>query len=191
MLSPGRRLFRGKYYGENKLQASLEQLNLILDFVGHEPRANDGWMRNHKPKEWLRKQEPRPAMDLRQCFPNANDDALDIMRRMLAFDPNKRWTARQCLEHPYFGEFAWNDQDGDEEYPLFDGSFIKKCSSSSEARQLVNLEIVSYHPEFKDFPGVELPTDVNQATFIMDESGGSLDEADMMMEEDDEQDGFD
>uniref|UniRef100_A0A7S4ETW2 Mitogen-activated protein kinase n=2 Tax=Chrysotila carterae TaxID=13221 RepID=A0A7S4ETW2_CHRCT len=41
----------------------------------------------------------------RASFPNASEDALDLIRQLLQFDPMKRPSAEQCLEHPYVAQF--------------------------------------------------------------------------------------
>ncbi len=43
-----------------------------------------------------------PKVPLRQYFTAAGVDALSLLEQMLVFDPNKRWTAEECLGHSYF-----------------------------------------------------------------------------------------
>ena len=40
-------------------------------------------------------------------FPHANPLALDLLAKMLNFDPAKRITCEQALEHPYLA--VWHD----------------------------------------------------------------------------------
>jgi cyclin-dependent kinase 7 len=43
-----------------------------------------------------------PAIPLKQMFSAASDDAIDLLSRMLKYDPNQRVTASEALQHPYF-----------------------------------------------------------------------------------------
>ncbi len=42
---------------------------------------------------------------LQQLIPNASEQAIDLMMKMMIFDPQKRITPAQALKHPYFDGF--------------------------------------------------------------------------------------
>ena len=43
-----------------------------------------------------------PVTPLESIIPNASPDAIDLILKMLQWDPQKRPTAMQCLQHPFF-----------------------------------------------------------------------------------------
>lgn len=43
----------------------------------------------------------KPAK-LSDLFPNQDADALDLLSKLLALDPNKRILCREALDHPFF-----------------------------------------------------------------------------------------
>lgn len=46
------------------------------------------------------------STSLKTIIPNASDEAIDLMEKMMQYDPQKRPTATQCLEHDYFKDFV-------------------------------------------------------------------------------------
>jgi len=56
-------------------------------------------MPHHPKKEW------------KDVLPDANPLALDLMAKMLVYDPNARITAAEALEHPYLKELHNPDED--------------------------------------------------------------------------------
>jgi serine/threonine protein kinase len=40
--------------------------------------------------------------DLNDLLPNAGDEAMDLLTKMLTFNPKNRFTAEEALQHPYF-----------------------------------------------------------------------------------------
>lgn len=43
-------------------------------------------------------------------FKNVSESAKDLIRKMLTYDFNKRISAKECLEHPWFKETEGQDQ---------------------------------------------------------------------------------
>jgi len=52
--------------------------------------------------------EPR---SLQAMYPNASEDAIDLLQKLLMFNPEKRITAEQALEHPYLAPFHNTDEE--------------------------------------------------------------------------------
>lgn len=48
------------------------------------------------------------ATSLQQLIPQASPEAIDLMQKMMVYDPQNRLTAAQCLEHPWFADFTLN-----------------------------------------------------------------------------------
>ena len=55
-------------------------------------------------------------------FPNANPLALDLLERMLTFNPVRRITVEQALQHPYLQPY--HDPEDDSDAPAIDPSFF-------------------------------------------------------------------
>jgi len=60
------------------------------------------WITNEKAQAYIRSLEKKPKIPFSQIYPEAPEQALDLLDKMLCFDPRKRPTVADCLKHPYF-----------------------------------------------------------------------------------------
>jgi serine/threonine protein kinase len=54
-----------------------------------------------KNKEFIQSLPRRKGKDFSSIFKGANPDAIDLIHKMLTFDPLKRITVNEALAHPY------------------------------------------------------------------------------------------
>lgn len=84
---------------------AMDQLQLIIDMVGR-PTVDDlSQFPDSKAKEFVMQLFPRHRRlvgDWASLFPFANKEGLDLLSRVLHFNPKKRLTALEALQHPYF-----------------------------------------------------------------------------------------
>lgn len=85
--------------------STLNQLDRVMEVTGR-PSAEDIEAINSPLAttmlESLPSSKPRRLRDL---FPTASDDALDLLRNLLQFNPGRRLTADQALRHAYVAQF--------------------------------------------------------------------------------------
>ena len=79
-------------------------------------------------------------------FPNANPVALDLLGKMLTFNPKKRYTVDQCISHPYFEGLHDPEQEPITSRP-FDWSFDDVELTKENLQNMVYEESLYYHKE--------------------------------------------
>ncbi|KAK2153729.1 hypothetical protein LSH36_288g03036 [Paralvinella palmiformis] len=96
MLS-NRPLFPGKHY--------LDQLNHILSVLGSPSQEDLNCIINDKARGYLQSLPHKPKVPWNQLYPNADPKALDLLDKMLTFNPNKRITVENALSHVYLEQY--------------------------------------------------------------------------------------
>ncbi|XP_064597811.1 mitogen-activated protein kinase 1-like [Liolophura sinensis] len=92
-----RPLFPGKHY--------LDQLNLILGVLGSPTQEDLNCIINEKAKRYIESLPYKPKVPWERLFPKADKKSLDLLEKMLTFNPHKRITVEEALAHPYLEEY--------------------------------------------------------------------------------------
>lgn len=93
--------------------------------------------------------ETRAKVEWRYLFPNvrchiiqANPVALDLLDHLLVYDPRVRYTAEECLNHPYFNDFKRQPQKLCQE--TFDFSFDTVETTYENLRKAIYAETQAF-----------------------------------------------
>ncbi|CAN8062230.1 unnamed protein product [Agarophyton chilense] len=81
------------------------QVEIICGILGKPTEEDTKHVTSSRARKFLSKLPDTEGVDFSALFPNANPDAIDLMEKLLKFNPDKRMTAEQALEHPYVREF--------------------------------------------------------------------------------------
>ncbi|KAL4467003.1 hypothetical protein ABPG74_010600 [Tetrahymena malaccensis] len=87
-------LFPGKDY--------LEQIQRIIAILGTPTPEELSYITNEGALKYLKSLPKRTKQSWENLYPNANLVGLDLLSKMLTFNPNDRYTIEECLAHPYF-----------------------------------------------------------------------------------------
>jgi len=129
-------LFPGKDY--------VDMLKKIVDKIGN-PALEDQDHISEKAKNFLAGFAKTPHVGWKNVYPNASAPALDLLDKLLQFNPKKRLTPEEALAHPYMAEL----HDPDDE-PECEGEFDfdyeqRQNLSDANIRDLTFQEIKQYH----------------------------------------------
>lgn len=142
MLGNGRVLFPGRN--------SRHQFEMITDVIGPPPASAIEKLRNPQARRVLSQSQNgnKPRRPLEMMFPNADPAAVDVLRGMLAFDPDERISALDALKHPFFSEYLHLGLGtSGSPLPAKEFEFERGKLSPEQMREEFVREILHYHPE--------------------------------------------
>eukprot|EP00758_Cryptobia_borreli_P003481 Tbor_TRINITY_DN3778_c0_g1::TRINITY_DN3778_c0_g1_i1::g.2479::m.2479/K04371/MAPK1_3; mitogen-activated protein kinase 1/3 len=89
--------------------------------------------------------DAKPIHKLLTMLPS---DGVDLITKLLAFDPNNRISAKEALKHPFFSSVGGDDQTVYPKAPDFDWSFDMTCEvSEAQLRRNIWNEIEYSNPQ--------------------------------------------
>jgi len=133
-------LFPGKDY--------VHQLNLITKVIGSPSEDDLMFISSEKARRYIRSLPKHDHVDFRKLYPHANEQALDLIDKMLVFDPNRRITVEQALEHPYLASLHdVNDEPSCDRQFEFD--FESEALSEDTIADIIYEDMVSFHSDLR------------------------------------------
>ncbi|KAJ8751459.1 hypothetical protein K2173_016670 [Erythroxylum novogranatense] len=131
-------LFPGKDY--------VQQLALITELLGSPDDSDLAFLRSDNARKYV-KQLPRiPKQPFAQKFPDVPPLALDLAERMLVFDPSKRITVEEALNHPYLSSLHEINEEPTCQFPfIFD--FEQTSLNEEDIKELIWLESQNFNAD--------------------------------------------
>ncbi|GMN24493.1 hypothetical protein TIFTF001_000590 [Ficus carica] len=131
-------LFPGRDY--------VQQLALITELLGSPDDSDLGFLRSDNARKYI-KQLPRvPKQSFAEKYPNVSPDAIDLAEKMLVFDPSKRITVDEALNHPYLTSLHEINEEPTCPSPfVFD--FEQISLNEEDIKELIWRETLKFNPD--------------------------------------------
>ena len=94
----------------------------------------------------MRKLPGKAPVPLKQQFPSASEEALDLLRKMLSIHPKKRITVEDALAHPFFRQLHSPEDEPVSDHGPFDFSFENEHLHRRRLQELIWEEVGSFRP---------------------------------------------
>jgi mitogen-activated protein kinase 15 len=83
----------------------LNQLEKILEVTGRPSKLDMKSIKSKHTQTMIDGLQVKNQRTLQSLFPTAPPDALDLLNRLLQFNPDRRATIEQAISHPYLAQF--------------------------------------------------------------------------------------
>lgn len=77
---------------------------MIIKVLGVPNEYDLSFMTKPKSKAFLDTYESYNGKNFNSIFPNESEECISLLKKMLEFNPYFRYSAEECLDHPYFAD---------------------------------------------------------------------------------------
>lgn len=124
----------------------IHQLKLIVDVLGSPSEEDMTFITSSRARAFMQRQAGKPKVAWTTLFPKANPLGLDLLDKMLTFNPSRRITVTEALQHEYLASLH-----SEEDEPIcptqFDFTFERLAVDKPALQRLMFEQIAISHPE--------------------------------------------
>ncbi|THG08953.1 hypothetical protein TEA_014528 [Camellia sinensis var. sinensis] len=123
----------------------LNQLKLIINILGSQREDDIEFIDNPKARKYIKSLPCSPGTPFSCLYPNAHPLAIDLLQKMLVFDPTKRIGVTEALQHPYMSSLYDQSSDPPAQVPI--DLDIDEDLREEMIREMMWNEMLHHHPE--------------------------------------------
>ncbi|KAL8459543.1 hypothetical protein ACS0TY_036878 [Phlomoides rotata] len=125
----------------------VHQLRLLIELIGT-PSESELSLLNENAKRYIRQLPPYTRQSFTEKFPQVNPLAVDLVEKMLTFDPRQRITVEDALAHSYLTTLHDSTDEPSCTTP-FNFDFEKHALTEDQMRELIYQESIAFNPEYR------------------------------------------
>ncbi|KAL4063110.1 kinase-like protein [Scleroderma citrinum] len=156
----GRPLFKGKDY--------VDQLNKIFDVLGTPEESVIQRIGSDKAQAYVRSLPVIETVPLKCLLPAADLQAIDLLQKMLSFDPQSRITVHDALYHPWLATYHDETDEPECQNKFEKWKDIERLETLEEFRQAIWNEVQDFRLEVRG-----LKKERSSLPQVVEESGQS------------------
>lgn len=136
----------------------IAQLRLICEKLGRPDDEHLEFVTSERARRFIASLPNKPPLPMAEMFPqhSGETDALDLLRRMLEFHPDRRITIDRALAHPFLASLH-NPEDEPVAGFTFSFDFENEELSREKVQELIWQEVREYHPDIPEAPPSATP----------------------------------
>jgi serine/threonine protein kinase len=125
----------------------VHQMRLLIELLGTPTESDLGFVRSDDARRYIRQLPSHPRQPLAMVFPHVHPLAIDLIEKMLTFDPDKRITVEEALAHPYFARL--HDVADEPVCPEpFSFDFEQQHFGEEQMKEMIYQEAIALNPEY-------------------------------------------
>ncbi|KAE8722139.1 Mitogen-activated protein kinase-like protein MMK2 [Hibiscus syriacus] len=117
-----------------------------IQLIGSPDDLSLGFLRSDNARRYVRQLPQYPKQNFAARFPSMSPGAVDLLEKMLIFDPHRRITVDKALCHPYLAPF--HDINVEPVCPRpFSFDFEQPSITEENIKELIHRECVKFNPD--------------------------------------------